>query len=155
LEVIDVFVFVARFKIHKIERKRGLGQSVANIEHIADCVSQTLKLTFDDIWVDGVMDVAQDHSVGSFSSGLVSMVNDVVGLELFNQPTVRIRGVNVNFDCFIRKPFAVVLLLLKSGRKVGHHILIVGYSIHIYGGRLVFPGLLGAGGTCRGREIFF
>jgi hypothetical protein len=88
LEVIDAFVVVARFKIRKVERQRGLGQSVANIEHIAGCVSQTLKLTFDDIWVDGVMEVAQDHSVGLFASRLVSMVNDVVGLELFNQPTV-------------------------------------------------------------------
>jgi hypothetical protein len=67
LEVVDVFVVVARFKIHKVERQRGLGQSVANIEHIAGCVSQTFKLTFDDIWVDGVMEVAQDHSVGSFA----------------------------------------------------------------------------------------
>jgi hypothetical protein len=81
-------------------------------------------------------------------------VNDVVGLELFNQPRVRIRGVNVDFDRFIRKRFAVVLLLLKRGRKVGHHYLIVGYAVHIYGRRLVFPGLLGAGSTCRGGEIF-
>jgi hypothetical protein len=116
-------------------------------------VSQTLKLTFDDICVDGLMEVAQDHAVGSFASRLVSMVNDV-GLELFKQPTVRIRGVNVDFDCFILEPFAVVLLLLKSGRKVGHLILIVGYAVYVYGGRLVFPGLLGAGGTCRGRKIF-
>jgi hypothetical protein len=72
------------------------------------------------------------------------MVSDVVGLELFNQPTVRIRGVKVDFDHFIRESFAVVLLLLKSGRKVGHHILIVGYAVYIYGRWLVFPGLLGA-----------
>jgi hypothetical protein len=153
LEIVGAYVVVARFKIHKIERQRGLGQSVTNIEHIADCVSQALKLTFDDIWVDGVMEMAQDHSVRSFAPRLVSMVNDVVGLELFNQPTVRIRGVNVNFDCFIPKSFAVVLLLLKSGRKLGHHILITGYAVHIYGKRLVFPGLLGARGTCRGGEI--
>jgi hypothetical protein len=82
------------------------------------------------------------------------MVNDVVGLELFNQPTVRIRGVNVDFDRFIRERLAVVLLLLKSGREVGHHILIVGYTVYIHGGRLVFLGLLGAKGTCRGRDIF-
>jgi hypothetical protein len=154
LEVINAFVVVARFKIHKVERQRGLGQSVANIEHIAGCVSQTLKLTFDDIWMDGVMEMVQDHSVGSFAPRLVSMVNDVVGLELYNQPTVGIRGVNVDFDCFIRERFAVVLHLLKSGLKVGHHILIVGYALYIYGRRLVFPGLLGAGGTCRGWEIF-
>jgi hypothetical protein len=103
-------------------------------------VSQALKLTFDDIWVDGVMEVAQDNSVGSFASRLVSMVNDVVGLELFNQPTVRIGGVNADFDSFIRKRFAVVLLLLKSGRKVGHHILIVGYAVYIYGGGLCSRG---------------
>jgi hypothetical protein len=90
LDVVDAFVVVARFKIHKVERQRGLGQSVVNIEHIAGCVFQTLKLTFDDIWVDGVMEVAQDHCVGSLAPRLVSMVNDVVGLELFNQPTVRI-----------------------------------------------------------------
>jgi hypothetical protein len=46
------------------------------------------------------------------------------------------------------------LHLLKSGRKVGHHILIVGYTVYTHGRRLVFPGLLGAGGTCRGGEIF-
>jgi hypothetical protein len=154
LKVIDAFVVVARFKIHKVERQRGLGQAVANIEHITGCVSQTLKLTFDDIWVDGVTAVAQDHSVGSFALRLVSMVNDVVGLELFNQPTVNIRGVNVDFDCFIRERFAVVLLHFKSGRKVGHHILIVGYAVYIYWRRLVFPGLLGALGTCPGGEIF-
>jgi hypothetical protein len=82
------------------------------------------------------------------------MVNDVAGLVLFNQPTVRIRSVNVDFGRFIWERFTVVLLLFKSGRKVGHHILIVGYASHIYGRRLVFPGLLGAGGTCRGGEIF-
>jgi hypothetical protein len=82
-------------------------------------------------------------------------VNDVVGLELFNQPTVRIRGVKVDFDRFVRERFAVALLLLKSGRKVGHHILIFGYAVYIYGRRLVFPRLLGTGGTCRGGEIFF
>jgi hypothetical protein len=154
LEVVDAFVVVARFKVHKVERQRGLGQSAANIEHIAGCVSQTIKLTFDDIWVGGVMEVAQDHSVGSFAPRLVSMANDVVGLELFNQPTVRIRRANVDFDHFIRKLFAEVSLLLKSDRKLGHHILIVGYAVYIYGRRLVFQGLLGAGGTCRGGEIF-
>jgi hypothetical protein len=56
LEIVDAFVVVARFKIHKVERQWGLGQSVANIEHIAGCVSQTLKLTFDGIWVDGVIE---------------------------------------------------------------------------------------------------
>jgi hypothetical protein len=69
LEIVDAFVVVAQFKIHKEERQWGLGQSVANIEHIAGRVSQTLKLTFDNIWVDGVMEVAQDHSVGSFTRG--------------------------------------------------------------------------------------
>jgi hypothetical protein len=112
LDVLDIFV-VARFKIHKVERQRGFGQSVTHIEHIAGCVSQSLKLSFDDIWVDGVLEVAQDQSVGSFASRLVSMVNYVVGLKLFNQPTVRIRGVNVDFDRFNREHFAVVLLLLK------------------------------------------
>jgi hypothetical protein len=46
------------------------------------------------------------------------------------------------------------LLLLKCGREVGHHILIAGYAVHIYGRRLVFPGLLGTGETLRGKEIF-
>jgi hypothetical protein len=100
------------------------------------------------------MEVAQDHSVGSFAPRLVSMVDDVVGLELFNQPSVGIRGVNIDFDHFIRERFAVVLLPLKSGSEVGHHILIVGYAVHIYGRRLVFQGLLGAGGTRHSREIF-
>jgi hypothetical protein len=148
---VDAFVVVARFRIHKVERQRGFSQSVANIEHIAGCVSQTLKLTFDDIWVNGVIEVAQDHFIGSFAPRLVSMVN-YVGLEFFNQPTVKIRGVNVDFDHFVWEPFAVVLLLLKSGRKVIHHILIDGYALYIYWRRLVFPGLLGAGGTCRGGE---
>jgi hypothetical protein len=64
------------------------------------------------------------------------------------------RDVNIDVDRFIRERLAVVLLLLKSGSEVGHHILIVGYAVHIYGRRLVFPGLLGAGGTRRSREIF-
>jgi len=46
------------------------------------------------------------------------------------------------------------LLLLKSGREVGQHVLIIGYAIHIYGRRFVFPGLLSAGGNRRSREIF-
>jgi len=128
---------------------------VVDIEHIAGCVSQALKFTFDNIRVDGVVEVAQDHSVGSFAPRLVSMVNDVVCLGLFNQPTVGIRGVDIDFDRFICKRFAVILLVLKGGREVGHHILIVGYAVHIYGRRLVFPGLLGAGGTRRIWEIFF
>jgi len=127
---------------------------VVNIEHIEGCVSQALKFTFDNIQVDVVVDVAQDHFVGSFSPWLVSMVDDVVCLELFNQPTVGIRDVNIDFDRFIYKRFVIILLVLKSGREVGHHILIVGYTVHIYGRRLVFPGLLGAGGTCCIREIF-
>ena len=117
-------------------------------------VSQALKFTFDDIRADGVVEVAQDHSIDSFAPRLVSMVNDVC-LELFNQPTVGLRGVNIDFDRFICKCFAIILLVLKGGREVGHHILIVGYAVHIYGRRLVFPGLLGAGGTRRSREIFF
>jgi hypothetical protein len=127
---------------------------MANVEHIAYCVSQTLELAFDDIRVDGVLEVAQDHSVGSFYPRLVGMVDNVVCLELYNQPTVGIRGVNIDFDRFICEFFGVVLLLLKSGCEVGHHILIVGYAVHIYGRRLVFPGLLGAGSVLRGREIF-
>jgi len=65
-------------------------------------MSHTLKLPFNDIRVDGVMEVAQDHPVGSLASRLVSLVDGVVGLELFNQPTVGIRGVNIDFDRFIR-----------------------------------------------------
>jgi len=75
-------------------------------------------------------------------------------VELFNQATVGIRGGNIDFDRVVRMRFAVVLLLLKSGREVGQHVLIMGYAIHIYGRRLVFPGLLGAGSTRRSREIF-
>ena len=98
--------------------------------------------------------MAQDHSVSSFAPRLVSMVDDVVCLELFDQPTVRIRGVNIDFDRIVGDCFAVVLFLLKSGREVGHHILIVGYAVHIYGRRLVFPRLLGAGSILRGRGVF-
>jgi hypothetical protein len=126
---------------------------VANVKYIAGCVSQTLKLAFDDIRVDGVMEVAQDHSVSSFAPRLVSMVDDVCS-ELFRQPTVGIRGGNIDFDRFICERFAVVLLLLKNGREVGHHILVIGYAVHIYGRRLVFPGLLGAGSILHNREIF-
>jgi hypothetical protein len=79
------------------------------------------------------------------------MVDDVVCLKLFSKPTV---GVNIDFDRFICERFAVVLLLLKNGRKVGYHILIIGYALHINGRRLVFPGLLGAGSILRSREIF-
>jgi len=45
LEVIDTLVVIARFKIHKIKRQRGLGQSMANVEQIAGCVSQIIKRT--------------------------------------------------------------------------------------------------------------
>jgi hypothetical protein len=83
------------------------------------------------------------------------MEDDVVCLELFNQPTVGVRGVDIDFDRFICERFAVVLLLLKGGREVGYHILIVSYVVHIYGRRLMFPGLLGAGSILRSREIFF
>jgi len=154
LEVIDTLVVIARFKIHKVKRQRGLGQSMANVEHIAGRVSQILKRTFDDIRVDGVMEVAQDHSVGSFAPRLISMVDNIVCVELFNQSTVGIGGGNIDFDRFVSKRFAVVLLLLKSGREVGHHVLIIGYAIQIYGRRLVFPGLLGARSTRRSWEIF-
>jgi hypothetical protein len=148
--IYTLFVFVL-FKIHKIERQRGLDQSVANVEYIAGCVSQILELAFDDILVDGVIEVAQDHSVSSFAPPLVSIMDDVVCLELFSQPTVGIRGLNIDFDRFICERFAVVLLLLKNGREVGHQI---GYAVHIYGRRLVFPGLLGAGSMLRSRGIF-
>jgi len=154
LEVIDSLVVIAWFKIHKVKRQRALGQSMANVEHIAGFVSQILKLGFDDIRVDGVMEVAQDHCVSSFAPRLIIMVDDVVCVESFYPPTVGIRGGNIYFDRFISKRFAVVLLLLKSGREVGSHVLIIGYAIHIYGRRLVFPGLLGAGRTRRSREIF-
>jgi hypothetical protein len=117
-------------------------------------VSQALKLAFDDIRVDGVTDVAQDHPVSSFAPRLLSMVDDIVCFELLSQPTVGIRCVNIDFDRFICERFAVVLLLLKNGREVGHHILIIGYTVHIYGRRLVFPGLLGAGSILRSRGIF-
>jgi len=126
LEVIDTLVVIARYKIHKLKRQRGLGQLMANVEHIAGCVSQILKLTFDDIRVDGVMEVAQDHSVGSFALRLISMVDDIVCVESFNQPMVGIRGGNIDFDRFVSKRFAVVLLLLKSGREVGCHVMIIG-----------------------------
>jgi hypothetical protein len=46
-------------------------------------VSQALKLAFDDIRVDRVMEVAQDHSVSSFAPRLISMVDDVVCLKYF------------------------------------------------------------------------
>ena len=154
MEIIDTLVVIARFKIHKIERQRGLGQSVADVEYVAGFVSQALKLDFDDIRVNGVMEVAQDHSVSSFVPRLVSMVDDVVCLELFDQPMVRIRGANIDFDRFVGECFAVVLFLLKSDREVGHHILIVGYAVHIYGNRLVFPRLLGAGSILRVRGVF-
>ena len=101
------------------------------------------------------MEMAQDHSVGSFSPRLVSMVDDVVSLELFDQPTIGIRGVDIDFVRFICKCVAIIFFVFKGGREVGHHILIVGYAIHIYGRRLVFPGLLGTGGTRRIREILF
>jgi hypothetical protein len=114
-------------------------------------VSQALKLALNDIRVDGVMEVAQDHSGSSLSPRLISMVDDVLCLELFKQPTVGIRGVNIDFDHFICECFAVVLLLFKSGREIGHHILIIGYAVNVYGRRLVFPGLLSAGS----KEIFF
>jgi hypothetical protein len=52
LKIIYTLVVISRFKIHKIERQRGLGQSVANVEYIAGRVSQALKLAFDDIRVD-------------------------------------------------------------------------------------------------------
>ena len=127
---------------------------MTNVEHIAGCMSQILKLTFDDIRVDGVMEVAQDYSVGSFAPRLISMVDNVVCVELFNQSTVGIRGGNNDFDRVVSKRFAVLLLLLKGGRVLGHHVLIIGYAIHIYVMRLVFPGLLGAGSNRRSREVF-
>ena len=71
----------------------------------------------------------------------------------FNQPTVGIRVGNIEFDRFVSKRFAVVLLLLKSGREVGRLVLIIGYAIHIYERRLVFPGLLRAGSTRRSMKI--
>ena len=154
MEVINNLIVIARFKIHKVKRQRGFGQSLANVEHIAGCVSQILKLIFDDIRVDGVMEVVQDHSVGSFAPRLISIVDDVVCVESFNQPTVGIRDGNIDFDRFVSKRFAVVLLLLKSGRELGYHVLKIGYAIHIYGKRLVFPGLLGARSIRRSREIY-
>ena len=128
---------------------------MADVEDIAGCVSQALELAFDDFRVNGVMEVAQYHPVCSFAPRLVGMVDDVVCLKLFNQSTVRVRGVDIDFDRFVHERFAVVVLLLKSGREVGYHILIVGYVVHIYGRRLMFPGLLGAGSILRSREIFF
>jgi len=127
---------------------------MANVEHIAGCMPQILKRTFDNIREDGVMEVAQDHSVGSFAPRLMSVVDDVVCVELFNQSTVGISGGNIDYNRVVSKRFAVVLLLLKSGREVGHHVLIIGYAIHIYVMRLVFPGLLGAGSNRRSREVF-
>jgi len=154
LEVIDILVVKAQFKIHKVKRQWGFGQSLANVELIAGCMSQILKLTFDNIRVYGVMEVAQDNSVGSFAPRLIIMVDDVVCVESFNQPTVGIRIGNIDFDRFVSKRFAVVLFLLMSGRELGRHVLIIGHAIHIYGRRLVFPRLLGAGSTRRSREIF-
>jgi len=83
LEVIDTLVVIARFKIHKVKRQCGLGQSMANVEHIVGCMSQILKLTSHNIRVDGVMELAQDHSVGSFAPRLINMVDDVVCVEFF------------------------------------------------------------------------
>ena len=125
------FVVIARFKIHKVKSQMGLGQSMANVEHIAVCVFQILKLTFDDTRVDGVMEMAQDHSVGSFAPRLIIMVDNVVCVELYNQSTVGNRGGNIDFDLVVSKLFAVVLLLLKSGRELGHHVLVIGYAIHV------------------------
>jgi len=64
-------------------------------------MSQTLKLVFDDVQVDGVMKVAQEHSVRSFPSRLVGMVSDVVGPKLRNQPAVRVGSVNIDFNRII------------------------------------------------------
>jgi hypothetical protein len=154
LKIIDTLVLIARFKIHKIEMYRGLGQSVANVEYIPGCVSQTLMLSFDDIRLDGVMEVAQDHSVSSFAPRLETMVDEVVCLELFRQSTVGNRGLNIDFDRFICEQFAIILLLLKNGRELGHHIVIIVYTVHIYGRWFLFPGLLVAGSILRSREVF-
>jgi hypothetical protein len=57
LEVIDAFV-VTGLQIHKVKRQWGLAQAVANVKHIVGCMSQSLKLVFDDVRVDRVMKVA-------------------------------------------------------------------------------------------------
>ena len=52
------------------------------------------------------------------------------------------------------KSFAVVLLFLKSGGDVGHHILIIGDAVYIYCSGFVFPLLWGALGTRWSSVIF-
>ena len=49
----------------------------------------------------------------------------------------------------------MVLLFLKSGGDVGHHILIIGDAVHIYWRGFMFPMLCGAGGTRWSSVIFF
>jgi hypothetical protein len=75
---------------------------VAKVEHIAGYMSHNFKLTFDDIRVDGMMEMAYDHSVGSIFSWLISIALDIVSLELINQPTIGITGRDIDFDHLFR-----------------------------------------------------
>ena len=79
----------------------GLDQAVANVKHIAGCMSQSLKLIFDYVRLDRVMKVAQDHYVRSFPPRLVDMVTDVVGPKFCNQPAVGVWIINIDFNCII------------------------------------------------------
>ena len=67
MEVIDAFVVVAGLQIHRVKRQWGLAQAVADVKHIAGCMSQSLKLVFDDVRVDRAIEVEQDRSVRSSS----------------------------------------------------------------------------------------
>jgi hypothetical protein len=101
LEVIDAFVVVRGLQIHKVKRQWGLAQAVVNVKHIAGCMSQSLKLVFDDVRVDRLMKVAQDRSVRSFPPRLVGMVNNVVGPKLCDKAVVGVGSVNIDINCII------------------------------------------------------
>ena len=101
LEVIDAFIVVTGLQIHKVKREWGLAQAVANVKPIAGCMSQSLKLVFDDVRVDRLKKVAQNHSVLSFPPRLVGMLNDVVGPKLCDKPAVGVGSVNIDFNCII------------------------------------------------------
>ena len=51
------FVVVAGIQIHKVKRQWGLAQAVANVKNIAGCMSQSLKLIFDYVRVDRVLNI--------------------------------------------------------------------------------------------------
>ena len=117
---------------------------MANVKHIAGCMSQSLKLIFDYVRVDRMMEVAQDHSVRSFPPRLVGMVKDIVGPKFCNQPAVGFGIINIDFNCIICKGFEVVPLFLKNGGDLRHHILVIGDVVYIYCRGFMFPLLCGA-----------